>query len=161
IFPSRGDDAWIAIAARDDGDWRRLASALGRDDLGSDPRFATLAGRKQFEDELEAEIAKSTRSRDGWELASELLAAGVPAAPLETIRDHLERDTGTGLRYAPIHHPYGSEFLVVNQFIRPRGEVVPNRRAPMIGEHSDWILREVLGKSAEEIAALTVDGVID
>ncbi len=49
---------------------------------------------------------------------------------------------------------------MINQFIRPNGQTVPNRRAPMIGEHSDQILREVLGKTDDEVAELTVDSVI-
>jgi len=160
IFPARGSDEWIAIAARNDAEWAATAKVLGLPDLAHDERFTTLEARKRNEDRLEEYVSRATSRWDRWELAQALLAAGVPAAPVETIRDHLERDHGTRFRYATIQHPYGFEFLVINQFIRPNGRTVPNRRAPMIGEHSDQILREVLGKTDDEVAALTVDGVI-
>ncbi|MCC7366550.1 MAG: CoA transferase [Dehalococcoidia bacterium] len=161
IFPAAGSDEWLALACRSDAEWRACADVLGLGALGSDARFATFDGRKHNEDALEQAIREATRARDRWELAGALLAAGVPAAPVEHIRDHIERDPGTRLRYSPVRHPYGHDFLVINQFIRPRGETVPNRRAPMIGEHSDEILRGLLGKSDDEIAALLVRGAIN
>lgn len=160
IFPARGSDEWIAIAARSDAEWVAMAKVLGLSELAHDERFATLEARKQHEDRLEEYVSRATSRWDRWELAQALLAAGVPAAPVETIRDHLERDHGTRFRYSTIEHPYGFEFLVINQFIRPNGQTVPNRRAPMIGEHSDQILRDVLGKTDDEVAELTVDSVI-
>ncbi|HEX2466391.1 MAG TPA: CoA transferase, partial [Thermoanaerobaculia bacterium] len=47
VYPTDGEDEWVAIAARDDSDWRRLCDALGRPDLASDPRFVTIEGRRR------------------------------------------------------------------------------------------------------------------
>jgi benzylsuccinate CoA-transferase BbsF subunit len=161
VFRCAGDDEWIAIAVRDDADWARAAAALGQPALAHDPRFRTLAARKQHEDELEALLGALAGCRDRWELAAALQRAGVPAGPVEHVADHLERDAGMSRRFTAIGHPYGYEFLVQAQFIRPWGEVVPNRRAPMIGEHSQEILRDLLGMSQEAIAGLVVKGILN
>jgi benzylsuccinate CoA-transferase BbsF subunit len=161
VFRCAGDDEWIAIAIRDDADWARAAAALGEPALANDPRFRTLAVRKRHEDEVEALIGALTGCRDRWDLAATLQRVGVPAGPVEHVADHLERDAGMSRRFTAISHPYGYEFLVQAQFIRPWGEVVPNRRAPMIGEHTQEILRDLLGMSEEEVADLVVKGILN
>ena len=79
IFPSRGDDDWVAIAARDDDDWLRLCAALDRPDLAADGRYATLAGRLPRQDELDAAISAWTLERTPFEAEAILQAGGVPA----------------------------------------------------------------------------------
>ncbi len=61
VFPCQGTDQWIALACRDDSDWKRLAATIAEDRLGR-PEFATLAGRQVAEDEIEAVIAEWTAS---------------------------------------------------------------------------------------------------
>src|SRR6516164_9561406 len=73
-------DQFVAIACADDTDWGRLARALERAELIADPRFATLAARKQNEDELDAIITDWTSSRRADEVAKMLQAAGIAAA---------------------------------------------------------------------------------
>jgi crotonobetainyl-CoA:carnitine CoA-transferase CaiB-like acyl-CoA transferase len=161
IFPSAGDEAWVAIAVRSDDEWVRTAEVLGQPALARDPRFATFPARKEHEDELEALVAQLTRGRDRWELSQALQRAGVPAGPVEHVGDHLKCDAGMAGRFSSISHPYGFEFLIQTQFIRPEGEVVPNRRAPMIGEHSEAILRDLLDQSQEEITELVIKGILN
>jgi len=161
VYPCAGDDEWIAIAVRNDAEMARAAAVLGQPALASDPRFLTFEARKQHEDELEALVAGLTRERDRWDLAEALQRAGVPAGPIEHVGDHLSRDSGMAHRFSTVNHPYGFEFLVQTQFIRPDGELVPNRRAPMIGEHSETILRDLLGKREEKVAELVIKGILN
>src|SRR5439155_26874210 len=83
IYPAAGDDAWIAIACRDDGDWRALTGVVGEEWCG-DPRFKTLAGRLEQEDELDERLAAWTRTGDARARAADLQAAGVPASAVQT-----------------------------------------------------------------------------
>jgi crotonobetainyl-CoA:carnitine CoA-transferase CaiB-like acyl-CoA transferase len=159
FFPCAGADEWIAIAVTTDAQWPALAGALGLEDAVA-ARFAGVAARKADEDALEALVAGRTVAKDKWELALALQRAGVPAAPVEHVVDHLQRDAGLADRFALVEHPYGPTFYVQNQFIRPEGVTVENRRAPMIGEHSDDVLRE-LGVPEDAIAAMWVDGIIN
>ena len=158
IFPCAGEDEWIAIAIRSDAEWRafcRIAPVAP----GSAVRFARLPARKAAEDDLEELVADATRRRSKWEFARELQAVGVAAAPVQHVADHFQNDPGMVQRFCTTHHPFGVTFQVQNQFIRPEGQTVPNRRAPMLGEHSDEILGE-LGYDSDEITELFAAGAI-
>src|SRR5581483_4413182 len=76
VFPCRGDDEWCALAVRSDAEWRALVRVLGIDD---DRRLATLAGRLEHEEEIEAAVAARTAVWDRRELTNALQAARVPA----------------------------------------------------------------------------------
>jgi benzylsuccinate CoA-transferase BbsF subunit len=159
LFPCAADDEWIAVAVTTDGQWRALASVLGFDEATTE-RFAGTAARKADEAALEELVAGRTAAADKWALALELQRAGVAAAPVEHVVDHLQRDRGLADRFTLVEHPYGPTFYVQNQFIRPEGVMVENRRSPMIGEHSDDVLRE-LGLGEDTIADLWVKGIIN
>jgi crotonobetainyl-CoA:carnitine CoA-transferase CaiB-like acyl-CoA transferase len=75
VYPSAGDDRWVAVACRDDADWRSLAALLGRDDLAA----LTTAERLARADELDGIVAAWTASRGPDEAAETAIAAGVPA----------------------------------------------------------------------------------
>jgi benzylsuccinate CoA-transferase BbsF subunit len=159
LFPCTGDDEWIAVAVTRDVQWPALAGVLGLDAAVTE-RFARRDARKADEAALEELVACATAARDKWELALELQRAGVAAAPVEHVVDHLQRDRGLADRFTLVDHPYGPTFYVQNQFIRPEGVAVENRRSPMIGEHSDDVLRE-LGLPEDTIAEMWVKGIIN
>ncbi|MEL6981109.1 MAG: CoA transferase [Actinomycetota bacterium] len=181
--PEPGDDEfdpdpgrWLSIACATDHEWQALAAVISSDlgdaaladaglgDAGlvEDPRFATAADRKANEDALDNIVAGWAETRDRWELTERLQAVGVAAhpslSPLELLADsHLEarglferfdhpevgRRTHTGLAWRSVTSPHGMV-----------------RRAPLIGEHTDQILGDVLGRSAAEIADLRASGVV-
>src|SRR5690606_4138053 len=93
-YPCRGDDEWIAIACRDDADWRRLATRIG-DAWTRDPRFATVAGRRGAESELDAKLAGWTRAQEKLALARVLQADGIPAAAVAKPEERIDRDENT------------------------------------------------------------------
>lgn len=159
IFPCSGDDEWIAIAVSTDEQWRSLCRIAEIPAQHRD-RFVHYGARSANEDEIERIVSEATCKRSRWQLALELQSAGVPAAPVEHTRDHLENDPGMSGRFAEVRHPYDISFLVQNQIIRPEGKVVPNRRAPMIGEHSDQVLRE-LGLNENDITQLFAKGILN
>jgi crotonobetainyl-CoA:carnitine CoA-transferase CaiB-like acyl-CoA transferase len=74
-------DRWVALACRDDSEWRALCAVLGRPDLLADPALSTLEGRQGQRPRLRTEIEKWTRQRSAEAAATALQAAGVPAAP--------------------------------------------------------------------------------
>ena len=79
IYPAEGDDNWVAIACRDDDDWKRMAKVVD-EPWATDPRNDTLAERAAVQDALDARISEWTRTRDHFAVAESLRAAGVPAS---------------------------------------------------------------------------------
>jgi len=158
-----GEDAWLALACWSDAEWRALAQAIGRADLARDPALADRAGRKADEDRIDAAISAWTETRAAGEAAAALRAAGVAAHAVFTPKDLVEdarlaarefwvelpHPECTGARHAGIPWRFSATPLAVR------------RAAPALGQHTDAVLREVLGYDAERIAALRAAGALE
>jgi benzylsuccinate CoA-transferase BbsF subunit len=166
-YRAAGDDAWIAIACRDDADWRRLRAAMGEPAWARDPRFDTASGRKEHEDELDAALGAWTATEERYALADRLAAAGVPAAAVQDARDRVERDPQLRAReyFVPLRNTETGEwplerppFRLSESDVHPGGAI--RRGPPSIGEDTHEVLRRVLGLADAEIAALEEAGVL-
>jgi crotonobetainyl-CoA:carnitine CoA-transferase CaiB-like acyl-CoA transferase len=156
VFRCAGEDRWVSLAVRDDNEWQRLCAVIGRPALATDPRFATLAGRKQNEDALEALIAEWTCTRSPEEATAQLQAAGIPSAPSMSNKD-LATDPHLNSRPILIYldHPeVGKKQHVGIPWQLSKTPLSVRRPAPILGQDTDYVLREILGYSAEEVAAL-------
>ena len=153
VYRCRGEDRWIAVAAGSAGEWESFCGAIGQPELASDPRFSSATGRKVHEDDLDRIVGEWCRSRDRWEAAEALQAAGVPAFPSVSSAD-LKNDPHLAARVAfhDFEHPevgVKAHFRVPWRWTRrPNGT---GRRAPCLGEHTEEVLRDVLGLSDDEI----------
>jgi crotonobetainyl-CoA:carnitine CoA-transferase CaiB-like acyl-CoA transferase len=83
IYPT--SDGWLAIICISERHWRGLATALGRPDLTDDPRFHSAKDRVTNIDALDEQVTSRTSTRT--RLAHDLQAAGVPCAPVKSIRE--------------------------------------------------------------------------
>lgn len=161
-FPCRGEDRWCTIACHDDEDWQRLTRAMGSPAWALDPRFATVAGRKSHEDELESLISSWTREQTAEEIMSAVQSADVEAGIVETSRD-LNADPQLEARghFRPVQHqvlgPHTCEQLGYALSATP-GAI--DRQGPLLGEHSEDVCRAILGMSDDEVRALRADGVL-
>jgi crotonobetainyl-CoA:carnitine CoA-transferase CaiB-like acyl-CoA transferase len=161
-YPCAGEDEWVAVAVRDDGEWKRLAAVIGRDDLASDPAYASAARRAEHQDELRPAITGWTSARPKAEAAALLQAAGVPAAPVSNGRD-IAGDPG--LRAAgflvPLEHPEAGRHEYPGLAFRldrtPGGLRSP---APCFGQHNRYVLSELLGLDDAAIAELYAAGAV-
>jgi len=160
VFPCAGEDRWVAIAARSDGQWLALCQVLGLGRLAAREDLATLPGRLAAVDEVEAAVAAATATRDHWEVASALEAAGVPASPVEDVGDLVARDPMANGFLEEIQHPAGVSMLLQHEPITWNGERLPIQRAPFMGEHTVEILGSLLGMSVEDVATLVAEGVL-
>jgi crotonobetainyl-CoA:carnitine CoA-transferase CaiB-like acyl-CoA transferase len=155
-YRAAGEDDWVSIACATDAEWGALARVIGRPELGSDPRFTTAAERKANEDALDAEIGAWTSSRDRWAITRALQAAGVAAYPSMTSRDLLADPQlvarGFFARLAHAEVGVRAHAGIPWRFSEsPNGVRTP---APLIGEHTDAVLRNLLGMKPEEIERL-------
>lgn len=156
-YPCAGEDRWCVLTVETDEDWRRLTELIGRPDAGADSRLSTLAGRIEHHDEIDQWIASWTSSRSPSDAVHALQRAGIAAGWVQSAQDHLE-DPHLAAResYVQIDHPVsGSQSFLTNRVARLSATpVLPTRRAPLLGEHTDEICRDVLGMDDGTIAAL-------
>lgn len=163
VFRCAGDDRWCAISVLDDAQWERLRTAMGDPAWARDPAFATFEGRKQREDEIEAGIAAWTAPLVAEELAVRLQAAGVPAYPVNDARD-VQFDPQLAARghFWPIEHPVIGPMTWDAPAYRLSGTpAYPKAPAPKLGQHNEYVYREVLGYSEQEFVELMVQRVAE
>ena len=162
-YPTRGEDEWCAIAVETDSQWAALCALMGQPQLAETARFASLETRKAHENEVDEIVAEWTRGQDRWELAETLQRNGIAAAAVESLRDTMEVDPQLRAHYQRITQPCDPdvEVTIDREAIRFAGHEHVLERAPMLGEHSEIVLREIVGLSREEFDRLVVEGVID
>jgi crotonobetainyl-CoA:carnitine CoA-transferase CaiB-like acyl-CoA transferase len=162
VYPCRGNDLWVTIAVGSDAEWRGLCQAIGQPELAEDARFATWPGRRQNQRALDEILTAWTRGRDHYQAMRILQDHGVPAGPVLTageviVDPHLE---ARGF-WDTVDHPEAGTYRQVSTPWRlsksPRRVTSP---APGLGEHNGYVLGELLGLSAEEMARLQAQGII-
>jgi crotonobetainyl-CoA:carnitine CoA-transferase CaiB-like acyl-CoA transferase len=162
IYPSAGSDEWIAIACRDDADWRRLAAKVGAP-WARDPQLASLAGRLTSQAALDVNLGAWTRGFEKSALARELQAAGVPAAPVARPGERIDQDPSTaawGL-WPTAHHTKMGDVRVDGLPVHlSKTDWKIERGAPCLGEHTELVLGRVLGLSPDDVAKLRAEGVV-
>jgi benzylsuccinate CoA-transferase BbsF subunit len=161
VYPCEGVDRWVAIAVFTDEEWRSFCDVIGNPDWTKAPKFATLAGRKQSEDELDQLVGEWTKIHKAEDVESAMQARGVAANVVEDNQDIYE-DPQMKYRghFQEVEHP---------EVGKVKGELPPFRlsksgerhfRAPLLGEHNNLILSEFLGLSDDEISDLYAEGAI-
>jgi len=162
-FPCLGQDRWIAIAVRSDEEWRTLCRTMGDPEWAVDPRFATIAGRKENEDELEHLIAEWTKDYHDGELMALLQAKGIPAGVVQTCEDLVENDPQLKERQAFRRLPHKVMGMRVWNAPAYKLSKTPNhidKAGAIIGEDNEFVYKEILGYSDEDIANFLIEGVI-
>jgi crotonobetainyl-CoA:carnitine CoA-transferase CaiB-like acyl-CoA transferase len=91
-FRCAGDDNWIAISIQSDEQWRALIAEMGSPSWALDYRFASTAGRRCYEDELEAKLTQFTSAHDRYQLMDRLQARSIPAGVVQKASDRFDRD---------------------------------------------------------------------
>lgn len=162
VFRSAAQDGWVAIVARDDAEWRRLATHVGGEALAVDPRFSTLPARKRHEDELEALLGAWCAQREAAGIERELQALGVPAAVVagtdEFCGDPQLRARGHFVR---MPHPLMGETVFENsRYTLSETPARFERTAPTFGRDNAWVLGSLLGYDAARIEALAATGAL-
>lgn len=153
---------WIVIAIFGERYWKETCEVLGRPELATDPRYLTSETRSRYRQELLAFIKAILKTRPASEWLDELLAKRVPCAPINTV-DQVLTDPMVLERHMVVetNHPlYGRARAPGNPMkvegIRD-GVATP---APVRGEHTEQVLRDLLGYAAGRIAGLKQEGVL-
>jgi benzylsuccinate CoA-transferase BbsF subunit len=162
VYPCRGDDRWIALAIHSDEEWRLLRREMGDPPFGQDPRFDTLAGRREHADELDAYLGRYTARHDARELMVALQEAGLEAGVLQRF-DELLEDPQLAHRehFHTLAHPHLGELPFESYGIR-LAESPPEIETPgpNLGEHTEEVLVGMLGYAPDEVARLVAEEVL-
>lgn len=160
--PETADDHWIAISVESDDEWQGLVSAMGGPEWARDSRFATNAGRAEHFREIDRKIAEYTASYDDYDIMTRLQAAGVPAAPvLEASRLYEDPHMRARGFFRKQHQQSSGEYEYTGPMWQFPETPVDFYQPPiMFGEHNDYVYRELLGYSDDEIEKLRTAGQI-
>lgn len=159
MFPT--SDGWVVAGGSKEKFWTRMAEALGRRDLATDPRFADFDSRLQHRTELLTELDKTfaTRSTAEWVMA--LNAADVPVAAVNTVAAALTDPQA--LARADVYFDEHPAFGAVGHVAAAvRVGTLPGecRPAPALGADTAAVLAEVAGYSPARIDELVTAGVV-
>ncbi|HEX2171132.1 MAG TPA: CoA transferase, partial [Dehalococcoidia bacterium] len=165
-YPCRPDDSgldrWVSIAIRTDEEWRRLVEAIGSPEWALDPACATVAGRWAACESLDARLSEWTSDQTAWEVTERLQAVRVAAFPVQNVQDeyfdphYQEREV-----FVHVDHPIVGTLALPS--LAWKLSETPGRitgPAPTLGQHNDYVLRELLGLPDEEVGRLAERGVL-
>ena len=162
IFQCSEPDRWVAIAVPNDDAWSALCSTMGRPELATDPEYASFKSRKANEDALEALIGEWAAGFTSDELVKMLQDSGVPAGPVESAED-LFNDPQLQHRqhFKTLEHPVIGPQAYQHPSYRMTCSPCDLRKpGPCLGGDNEYVYKEILGLSDDEIADLLIEGVI-
>ncbi len=163
VYPCTGDDRWCTIAVSDDEEWASLCREMGKPQYAADPRFNTLASRKQNENELNKTIGEWTAGLTAEDVMERLQTAGVPAGVVKNAAD-VYNDPQLRKRniYWPMEHSEMGMFTHLGQSFQlsktPSKAYSPS---PLLGEHTEYICTKLMGMPDEEFIDLMQKGVFE
>ena len=155
-------DGYVVIATRQENFWRKLCVVLGESGLAGDPRFATNPKRLENRAVLVPMIENIVRMHTVAEWLEKLRAAEVPAAPVNNLDGAFaEPPVAEREMIVEYDHPEVGRVRLPGNPIKMSGmSGTISNPAPLLGEHTDAILSQVLSLSADEIASLRRQGAI-
>ena len=162
-YRCKGDDQWCAISVFTNDEWQGFCNAIGNPGWTKDPNFADTVSRLRNVDELDRLVEEWTIERDPHEVMDTLQAAGVAAGvaqrSIDTISDPQLKWLGAIIE---VDHPVagkrlypGIPFKISNMTLRP------STAAPLFGQHTKEICRELLQMSEGEISRLKEEKVLE
>ncbi len=162
VYPVRGEDRWISIAAMGDTQWSALARVLGQPAWLDRPEWLQAAGRRAQASELDARVAEATARHDGRELMEALQAEGVAAGLVLDCADVItDRQLVHQRQWATLDHPeMGPSLYSTVPLSFSATPARPYRPAPLLGQHTAEVCKEWLGLDDGEIQALAAEDVL-
>jgi len=162
-YPCMGEDRWCAITVFSDEEWHRLCDAIGKPLWTHNPKFADIQGRLENVEELDRLVGEWTATHDANEVMETLQRAGVAAGIVQrgpdTIEDPQLKHLGAIIE---LDHPVaGKRLYPAIPFKMCDTQPLKSIRAPLLGEHTEEICRQLLGMPQDEIERLKLEGVLE
>jgi crotonobetainyl-CoA:carnitine CoA-transferase CaiB-like acyl-CoA transferase len=161
MYKCWGVDRWLALEIHTDEEFQALTRVMNQPELADDTRFKERGSRKKNEKELDHIIGGWTRQRDRDWMVEEFLKAGLAAAPSRDAEDiYADRHLQARNFFIMVQHPELGELLLAGLPWKISDTELPFGHAPLLGEHNQYVLQELLGLSNEEIADLRAKDII-
>jgi formyl-CoA transferase len=159
-FPAR--DRWFALAAANERQWAILCDVLGRPDLENDPRFADNNARVANRAALRELLDQAFQARDAGEWLAEFRKAGLPCGPINSIPevfDHPQAEARS-LTLGADHPTAGVVQFPGFPYKFTGTPAQVQLPPPLLGQHTEQVLGDVLGLSDEKVARLREEGIV-
>jgi benzylsuccinate CoA-transferase BbsF subunit len=163
VFRCKGEDRWCAISVFDDFEWQAFYNALGKPDWAKEPEYSNLRGRKENEARLNKLIEQWTMQHEAEEVMKLLQKAGVAAGVVQNAKDIYD-DIQLKERecFWVAEHKELGKFSHLGQPSRlSKTPAEFCRAAPCLGEHTEYVCRDLLGMSEEEYDRYLLEGVFE
>lgn len=159
-YPCRGEDRWVTIAVSSDEEWKQLCQAMDYPALADDPRYSTILSRYRNQDELDQLISQWTKQRDSYEVMELLQRHGVASGPVIDDKDafsdpHIKaREFFKEITHAECGTHLYPGFMWKSSRHDNEVRIPPCR----LGEHNEYVYKELLGYSQEQYERLEREG---
>jgi benzylsuccinate CoA-transferase BbsF subunit len=163
VYPCKGKERWCTIAVFNDEQWVQLCKVIGEPEYIDDPRFNSLLHRKENEKEVDAFVERWTINLTPEEVMAQLQDAGVPAGVVKNAADIY---SDPQLRHRNLFWPMDHSEMGTFTHLGASFELSKTRAqaympSPCLGEHNEYILTKILGKTDEEFLELLQEGVLE
>lgn len=162
-YRCQGDDKWCAIAVFTDEEWKAFCKVIGNPEWTKQAKFSTLLARKQNEDELNELVEAWTVNHTAEEVMSMMQQSGVKAGVVQTVEDVVEYDPQLKHRHFfwTLNHPECGETIHNRpNYLLSKTPSELRMPAPLLGEHTDYVCKELLEMPEDEYISLLLDGVL-
>jgi len=141
--------------------WGAICDLIGKPEWKTDPDYATPPARLPRLKAIFATIEEWTKTKTKFEVMDICNKADIPVGPILSMKEIAEdpslRATGTVVE---VDHPTRGKYLTVGNPVKMSDSITEVKRSPLLGEHTEEILRKELGYSAKEIAEIKVSGAV-
>lgn len=162
-YRCRGKDRWCVIAVFTDEEWQSFCRVIGNPSWTKEPRFATLLGRKKHEQELDRLVEEWTINHTAEEVITLMQREGVAAGVVQTAQD-LFQDPQLKHRdhFWTLNHKEMGPFSHMGQACHLSKTPAEARMpSPCLGEHNEYVWKEILGMSEAEFDQLLIEHVFE
>jgi formyl-CoA transferase len=141
--------------------WEKICDLIGRPEWKTDPDYATPVARLPRLRKIFDTIEQWTMTKNKFEVMNTCNPLDIPVGPILSMKEIAEepslRQTGTVVE---VDHPVRGKYLTVGNPVKMSDSITEVRRSPLLGEHTDEILRKELGYSESDIAEIKSSGAV-
>ncbi|MBW2623333.1 MAG: CoA transferase [Deltaproteobacteria bacterium] len=166
-YRCKGEDNWVAVAARDEKEWKALVEVMGNPAWALEERFREKESRMKHQEELDGFITGWTTGLEHMEAMKLCQAAGVPAGAVLNVREamsnehYLSRGSFEVVQHTPEPEGVGNRLHIGQPWKFSRTPPSSERPAAYkLGQDNNYVYGELLGMTGEEITRLEKEGVI-